>query len=111
MEQYKKVMVMNSANMFNDGDYSKRTISKNQFIKFIKNADEIYSSIGYDNVSKLIEKLTGVNIPVNRELTVVRDDCIIIGLTIPLRLSEKSKGRRSPTEDDYIYFMVTYNVS
>lgn len=108
MKEYNKILVLNSANMFNDGIYDKKSISKNQFIKFIQNAKRINSSIGYESISKLIEKLTGVIIPVKRERTIIDNDSIIVGLTIPLRLSEKSKGRRNPEEDDYVYFMATY---
>lgn len=97
--------------MFTDGIYSKKTISKNQFIKLIKNAEVIRSSIGYKSIAKLVKTLTDVDVDVSRERTEIERGDIIVGLTIPFRLTEKSKGHQRPGEDDYIYFMATYRDS
>ena len=105
----KKLLILNSANMFTDGTYNKRTISKNQFIKLIKEAEVIKSSVGYESVCKIIKQLTDVDVSVNRELTKMEDDYAIVGLTLPFRLTSKSKGRRNdPTPDDYIYFIASH---
>jgi len=111
MKTYKKILLMNSANMFNDGIYNKKTISKNQFIKLVQNAETINSSIGYQSVSDIIKGLTNVDVDVCRGRTIIGNDELIVGLTIPFRLNEKSKGHQRPREDDYIYFMAEYRIS
>lgn len=107
-----RIVIMNSANMFNDGEYCKKTISKNQFIYLIKNAKTIKSSVGYQLVSDIIKELTDIDVPVSRDSTNVDDSYTIIGLTLPYRVSTKSKGRNNViTPDDYVYFKCTYKVS
>jgi hypothetical protein len=97
--------------MFNDGNYNKSTISKNQFIQLVKNAEHINSSIGYDSVVKLIKELTDVEVEVCRGRTIINNDELIVGLTLPFRVNEKSKNHIKPTVDDYIYFMASYKLS
>lgn len=97
--------------MFSDGIYNKKTISKNQFIKLVQSAENINSSIGYQSVADLVNSLTDVKVDVCRERTIIGNDELIVGLTIPFRLSEKSKSHRRPDADDYIYFIADYKVS
>lgn len=107
-EQYNTITILNSAQMPCDGLYNKRTISKNQFIEIVKNADTINSSVGYESVSKLIKKLTSIIVPVNRSTTYINEGDVVVGLTLDYRVSSKDKGHHNPTEDDYIYFVAKY---
>ena len=78
-------------------------------VELIKEAEVIKSSVGYESVCKIIKQLTDVDVSVNRELTKMEDDYAIVGLTLPFRLTSKSKGRRNdPTPDDYIYFIASH---
>ena len=106
---FDNIILMNSANMPADGVYIKRTISKNQFISLVKKATNIKSSIGYESVSTLIKRLTGVSIEVNRGLTLIDEPYNIVGLTLDYRVNPKEKGYTEPNEDDYIYFIAIYS--
>ncbi len=106
--KYDEITLLNSANMPSDGLYNKKTISKNQFIEIIKNAKIINSSIGYESVGKLIKKLTGIDVNVNRNITYINNNTTIVGLTLSYRVKPKNKGYTEPTDDDYIYFLAEY---
>lgn len=107
---YKNITILNSANMPTDGTYIKKSISKNQFIDIIQNAENIISGVGYESVKELIKDITGVDINVERGMVHARNDNTIVGLTIGYRIDPKHKGYTNPTSDDYIYFIAEYNV-
>jgi hypothetical protein len=106
--KYDEITLLNSANMPSDGLYNKKTISKNQFIEIIKNAKIINSSIGYESVSKLIKKLTNIDVNVNRNITYINNNTTIVGLTLSFRVNPENKGYMKPGDDDYIYFLAEY---
>jgi hypothetical protein len=102
------LVILNSAVMPIDGNYNKKSISKNRFINLIKNASDIKSSIGYESVSDIIFEMTGIKISVDREITTIPNGYNIIGLTLDYRMNPNSKGITNPTEDDYTYFIAYY---
>lgn len=104
----KKIVILNSAVMPQDGHYIKKTISKNQFIDIVTNAEDIKSSIGYQAVSDIVYKLTNKKIEVNRDITIIPDDYHIVGLTLDHRINPEDKGFKNPNEDDYVYFIAHY---
>lgn len=108
MSSFKNITLLNSANMPVDGIYNKRSISKNQFIDILKNADNIKSSIGYDVVAAIIHELTDIVVEVNRGTTYLNDGDTIVGLTLGYRVTPSEKGFKAPIPDDYIYFIATY---
>jgi hypothetical protein len=103
-----RLIILNSAVMPIDGNYNKKSISKNRFINLIKNANDIKSSIGYESVSEIIYNMTGIKIQVDRNITVIPEGYNVIGLTLDYRMNPESKGVKNPTEDDYTYFMAYY---
>jgi hypothetical protein len=105
-----KYVILNSAMMPSDGKYVKRTISKNQFIDIIKSATEVKSSIGYQSVSDVIKKLTGISIDVNRDITIIPNGYNVIGLHLDHRVAPDEKGSKNPSEDDYVYFIAIYTL-
>jgi hypothetical protein len=108
-KEFKNITILNSANMPSDGIYNKKTISKNQFIELIQDAEVIHSSVGYESVAELIKELTGVAVDVNRDLTFINNGSSIVGCTLGYRLNPKNKGFTEPNEDDYIYFIAEYS--
>lgn len=108
LKNSKNITVLNSANMPSDGTYNKRSISKNEFIGLIQQAETIKSGIGYSSVSELIKDLTNIQIDVNREIVFIDDESTIVGLTLGYRLNPNNKGHINPTADDYIYFIAEY---
>ncbi len=107
-KQYENIRLLNSAQMPCDGLYNKRSISKNQFINIVQEANTIKSSIGYNSVSKLVLELTGITVDVDRGTTYINEGDTIVGLTLNYRVNSKDKGYTNPTADDYIYFIATY---
>ena len=103
-----KITIVNSAIMPMDGNYLKRTISKNQFIDIINNAKIVESSIGYDSVAELINNLTNKTVSVNRDVTIIKKGFNLVGLNLDYRLNPDDKGRLEPTEDDYVYYVAYY---
>lgn len=102
------IIILNSANMPIDGQYIKKTISKNQFIDILKSAKNIISSIGYESVSDIIHELTNIKIEVKRDITLIPFDYNILGLTLDYRLNPDEKGYKNPNSDDYVYFVAHY---
>ena len=102
------LVVLNSSVMPVDGNYNKKSISKNRFIELIKNATDIKSSIGYESVSEIVYKMTDIKLSVDREVTIIPEGYDVIGLTLDYRMNPSSKGIKTPTEDDYIYFIAYY---
>ena len=103
-----QLVILNSAVMPVDGNYNKKSISKNRFIDLIKNATDIKSSLGYESVSEIVYKMTEIKLSVDREVTTIPEGYDIIGLTLDYRMNPTSKGIKHPTEDDYIYFIAHY---
>ena len=103
-----RLVILNSAVMPVDGNYNKKSISKNRFVELIKNAIDIKSSLGYESVSEIVYKMTDVKLSVDREVTTIPEGYDIIGLTLDYRMNPASKGHKNPTEDDYIYFIAYY---
>lgn len=105
---YTRIILMNAANMPHDGTYIKRSISKNQFKSIVQGAKTIISSIGYESITKLILELTGVKVSVNRSITLLSDNDIVLGLNLDYRMNPDDKGRKEPNIDDYIFFITFY---
>lgn len=103
-----RIVLMNAANMPNDGVYWRHTITKEEFVKLIKDADEIYSSIGYESVAALITELTDIPVEKNRDLTVLNPTDTILVIKLKYRVGAKDKGYVEPTINDYEFLKVNF---
>jgi hypothetical protein len=103
-----RVTLMNAANMPQDGVYSRQSITRREFVKRIKRATVINSSIGYESVAQLISEMTGREIQKNRNVTQIEDGEIILVMKLRYRIDPKDKGTRDFGIDEYEYLLIRY---
>lgn len=87
-----------------DGDYRYRTINQSQAIEWLKANPDFMSRVGYAETAQMIESLSGVPIPVSRELSQMTtgDEALIIRLKYRLQNpSDKGSVKPSPEEFDF----------
>lgn len=106
------VKLMNSAMMPREGKYKLRLISRVEFFRFIRAANNmttLENYIGYPQNLELIAKNTGVHLAPSREQTTVRNGDILLIMRLKYRVtSPKAKG--APVDvDDFEYFEATYS--
>lgn len=102
--------LMNSAMMPNVGTYKLKSITKDAFIAVLQSTTEIESSIGYQATADFISKISGVNIPVNRNQTIVENGDTLLICKLKYRVQNPSdKGVFVPTDDDYEFFICYYS--
>ncbi len=104
-----KIYLMNSAMMPFDCFYSRQEITEEEFTTLVTSATTIESSIGYESVSKHIQDVTGVSIPVNRDITTLKEDKgTILVCRLKFRPEAYMKGKIKAKKDDYEYLKVTF---
>lgn len=105
-----KLFVMNSAMMPQDGHYSRVLISAREFSDILSKANEVVSCVGYEAVSKMICNLTGKELPVNRDITVLDEESTILVAKLPYRIKDPSlKGFIDNEDPDkYEFLIVSY---
>ena len=108
-----KVRLMNSAMMPKEGVYRAVKITKQEFIKEIKEAYNkgiLESYIGYENNVELIKKWTGITVELRRVPTTVEDGDVLLVLKLKYRVQNPSqKGKFQPSEEDYEFYKVYYS--
>ena len=106
-------ILLNSAMMPDEGLYILRRVSREFFGELIANAHrrgELQSFVGYPETAQHIEKISGVPISVNRSATQLPDQCLIAICKLKYRVADPgAKGKLQPEEDDYEYFIATYD--
>lgn len=101
--------VMNSAMMPAEGQYSCRAISQREFVSILVNSDEIVSSIGYQSTIQLIQRISGITLPISRDMTVLSPDDVILVIKLKYRIDNPAKKKDwKPLDEDYEYFLVEY---
>jgi hypothetical protein len=107
-----KALLMNSAIMPKEGNYSCRRITKKEFIdmiKFYHDRSQLISYIGYQNCVDLIKKWTGIEVPINRNKTTINNGDIMIVMRLKYRIDDpKTKSSHHPKDDDYEFFYIGY---
>ena len=106
-------ILLNSAMMPDEGLYILQRVSREFFAELIADAHRrgnLRSYIGYPETAQHIEQISGVPIPVNRAATQLPDQALIAVCKLKYRVSDPAtKGRLQPGDEDYEYFVATYD--
>ena len=106
-------ILLNSAMMPDEGLYILRRVSREFFAELVADAHRrgnLRSYIGYPETAQHIERIARVPIPVNRAATQLPDQCLIAICKLKYRVADPgAKGKLQPGEDDYEYFVATYD--
>ena len=106
-------ILLNSAMMPDEGVYILRRVSREFFAELIADAHrrgELQSYVGYAETAQHIERIARVPIPINRAATQLPDQCLIAICKLKYRVADPvAKGKLQPGEDDYEYFVATYD--
>ena len=106
-------ILLNSAMMPDEGLYVLQRVSREFFGELIADAHRrgnLRSYIGYPETAQHIERISGVPIPVNRASTQLPDQALIAVCKLKYRVSDPgAKGKLQPGEDDYEYYVATYD--
>lgn len=113
----KAVHLMNSAMMPQPGRYTAMRIDKDAFCRQVQEADrknKLKSYIGYPKNVELIQKWTGIGIPVSRAETHLEDGDSMLVMKLKYRpqnvgMKSSKEGQEELTENDFEFFLVTYN--
>lgn len=104
-------IVMNSAMMPVDGVFIRRSISQSEFVLFLINAGEIQSSVGYPAVVSLIRRISGIELPINRDVTRITPNDTILVAKLKYRIENLARKKDwVPQDEDYEFFLVTYQI-
>ena len=107
-----KALLMNSAVMPKEGNYSCRQVTKDEFvdmIKFYHDRGQLVSYIGYQNCVNLIKKWTGIDVPINRSKTTINHGDVMIIMRLKYRIDDpETKSNHHPKDDDYEFFYAGY---
>jgi phage-related protein len=99
--------------MPDEGLYILRRVSREFFSELVADAHwrgNLRSYIGYPETAQHVEKIAGVPIPVNRSATQLPDQALIAICKLKYRVADPgAKGRLQPDEEDYDYFVATYD--
>lgn len=105
------IHLLNSAMMPNDGVYTLRTVSveqwREEFNAALNKGGVVKSSIGYPQTASHISAVLGIDAPVSQEQTSLAAGDIGMVCKLPYRVSDPAtKG--SPVEGEFVYSIVTY---
>jgi len=108
-----EVVLLNSSMMPSEGLYILRRVSREFFAELIADAHrrgKLQSYVGYAETAQHIERIARVPIPVNRASTQLPDQALIAICKLKYRVSDPAtKGRLQPGDEDYEYFVATYD--
>ena len=106
-------ILLNSAMMPDEGLYILRRVSREFFGELIADAHrrgELQSFVGYPETAQHIERIARVPIPISRAATQLPDQCLIAICKLKYRVADPStKGKIQPGDEDYEYFIATYD--
>lgn len=80
------------------GQYTLQEITAEDFFTKVKEADrkgELKSWIGYPQNAKIIERFTGVKVPINKATTVIHSGDVLLCMRLKYRTSHKGKVVKS----------------
>ena len=108
-----EVVLLNSSMMPSEGLYILRRVSRKFFAELIADAHRrgnLRSYIGYPETARHIERIARVPIHVNRAATQLPEQALIAICTLKYRVSDPAtKGQLQPGDEDYEYFVATYD--
>lgn len=100
-------LLMNSAMMPAAGTYRLQRVSRDEFVRQMRKG--YISYIGYPDTARFLERISGLRVPVNRSETLVFERAVMLICKLSYRLADpSSKGRFTPTDDDYEFFICTF---
>jgi len=106
-------VLLNSAVMPEEGLYILRRVSRELFAALVADAygrDELISYIGYPETAQHIERISRVPIKVDRSATQLPDLAVLAICKLKYRVADpSSKGQFRPSDEDYEYFVATYD--
>ena len=106
-------ILLNSAMMPDEGLYILRRVSREFFAELVADANRrgnLRSYIGYPENAQHIERISGVPIPVNRAATQLPDQALLAICRLKYRVADPGmKGKIQPGDEDYEYFVATYD--
>jgi hypothetical protein len=106
-------ILLNSAMMPDEGLYILRRVSREFFAELVADAyrrGNLRSFVGYPETAQHIERISGVPIEVNRAATELPDQALIAVCKLKYRVADPdTKGKLQPGEDDYEYYVATYD--
>lgn len=103
-----KTHLLNSAMMPAEGRYRMRKIYPDEFADLVRiahRADRLISSVGYFQNAQIIAKMTGVPIPISREVTRLTSGDEMLIMKLKYRPEQKGKDVQ---ESDFEYYHATY---
>jgi hypothetical protein len=107
-----KVYLLNSAVMTQEGVYTYKKISKEEFISFVKffaGMGKLVSYIGYEQNAKLIRDWAGVEVEVNRkQLENLNDGDLMLVMKLKYRVENPATKGAEVSEDDFEFALVYY---
>jgi hypothetical protein len=102
-------LLMNSAMMPAPGTYRLRWVSRDEFVREMR--EGFVSYIGYPDTARYLERLSGFYVPVNRDETLIFEGAVMLICKLRYRLSDPAqKGRFTPSDDDYEFFICRYDL-
>jgi len=106
-------ILLNSAMMPDEGLYILRRVSREFFAELVADAHRrgnLKSYIGYPETAQHVQSISGVPIQVNRAATQLPDQALIAVCKLKYRVGDPAtKGRLQPGDEDYEYFVATYD--
>ena len=105
------VRLVNSAIMPLPGIYHAHMIDKQEFGKILVQSNKdgnLVAYIGYESTLDYVQRITGVSLEINRDLTLVEDGDMLLVIRLNYRMHPDHKGRIDPIDDDFQFMKVFY---
>lgn len=112
------IHLLNSAVMPCEGSYIIKAISQTEFVEVLQSAKKsgrLKSYIGYANTKHLIKQISGVEVKLSREQTVLSDGDNLLICKLKLRLTDNNHKADKNFQNalkvsDFEFFSCTYNI-
>ena len=107
------IHVLNSAMMPAEGCYTLRKISGGQFMEMVYDAHKagvLLSSVGYPQNLDFIRRCTGLELPLSRKETRIKDGDILLIMKLRYRVDGYPKGY-PVSENDFEFFVADYSAT
>lgn len=103
-------LILSAAIMPNDGTYSRRTISQQEAVQWLRSyGAEAVSYIGYPATAEYVHQLAGREVAVSRGEARFSDGDEALVIRLKYRMTDPSaKGTWTPGPDDFEFLLVSY---
>lgn len=104
--------LLNTAMMPQEGVYTLIEITREEFVDRVRKHHAngtLESYIGYKATIDILKDMTGLNIPFNRDKTILNEHDSMLIMRLNYRIQDaKSKGSHQPKPDDFLFFICEY---